>query len=59
VDALDPDTPVLLTLAAQQQVSRRLRLLVPPAHFLSPVSPRTVARLLVRANVSPRRMMES
>ncbi|HYH79018.1 MAG TPA: PAS domain-containing protein [Longimicrobium sp.] len=55
VDALDADTPVLLTLAAQQQVSRRLRLLVPPAHFLSPVSPRTVARLLVRANVSPRR----
>lgn len=59
VDALDPDTPVLLTLAAQQQVSRRLRLLVPPAHFLSPVSPRTVARLLVRANVAPRRMMEA
>ncbi len=59
VDALDPDTPVLLTLAAQQQVSRRLRLLVPPAHFLSPVSPRTVARLLVRANVAPRPMMDS
>jgi PAS domain S-box-containing protein len=59
VDALDADTPVLLTLAAQQQVSRRLRLLVPPAHFLSPVSPRTVARLLVRANVSPQRMLDS
>jgi DNA-binding transcriptional regulator YhcF (GntR family) len=55
LEALDPDVPVLLTLAAQQQVTRKLRLLVPPAHFLSPLSPRTVARLLVRANVSPRR----
>jgi PAS domain S-box-containing protein len=53
VDALDPDTPVLATLAAREQVSRKLRLLVPASHFVAPVSVRTLARLLVDANVHP------
>ncbi|HEX6750490.1 MAG TPA: PAS domain-containing protein [Longimicrobium sp.] len=53
VEALDPDTPVLATLAAREQVSRRLRLLVPATHFVAPVSVRTLARLLVNANVHP------
>jgi hypothetical protein len=59
VEALDPDTPVLATLAAQQQVTRRLRLLVPATNLVTPTSPRALARLLVRANVSPRRSDES
>jgi DNA-binding transcriptional regulator YhcF (GntR family) len=53
VEALDPETPVLATLAAREQVSRRLRLLVPATHFVTPVSVRVLARLLVRANMFP------
>lgn len=59
VEALDPETPVLATLAAQQQVTRRLRLLVPATNLVAPVAPRALARLLVRANVSPRRPADS
>jgi len=59
IEALDPDTPVLATLAAQQQVTRKLRLLVPATNLVSPTSPRALARLLVRANVSPRRPAEA
>lgn len=55
VEALDADTPVLATLAAQQQVTRKLRLLVPATTLVAPTAPRALARLLVRANVSPRR----
>ncbi|HET7463618.1 MAG TPA: PAS domain S-box protein [Longimicrobium sp.] len=55
VEALDPETPVLATLAAQQQVTRRLRLLVPATNLVAPVAPRALARLLVRANLSPGR----
>ncbi|HSU15740.1 PAS domain S-box protein [Longimicrobium sp.] len=54
VEQLDLDTPVLATLAAREQVSRKLRLLVPATHFVAPVSVRTLARLLVRANMLPR-----
>jgi PAS domain S-box-containing protein len=54
VEALDPEKPVLATLAAQQIVGRPLRLLVPTTHFVAPVSARAVARLLVRANMVPR-----
>ena len=53
VEALDPETPVLATLAAQQQITRRLRLLVPATNLVAPVAPRALARLLVRANVAP------
>lgn len=53
VEALDGETPVLATLAAREQVSRRLRLLVPATHFVTPVSVRTLARLLVHANLHP------
>ncbi len=59
VEALDPDTPVLATLAAQQMVTRKLRLLVPATTLVAPTAPRALARLLVRANVSPRRPAES
>lgn len=55
VEALHPETPVLATLAAYQQVGRPIRLLTPATHFVAPVSARAVARLLVRANLSPRR----
>lgn len=53
VEALDPDTPVLATLAAREQVSRPLRLLVPATHLVAPVSVRALARLLVHSNVHP------
>jgi len=53
VEELDLETPVLATLAAREQVSRKLRLLVPATHFVAPVSVRTLARLLVRANMFP------
>ncbi|HEU4562725.1 MAG TPA: PAS domain-containing protein [Longimicrobium sp.] len=59
VEALDADTPVLATLAAQQQVTRKLRLLVPATTLVAPTAPRALARLLVRANVSPRKPAES
>ncbi|HET7228734.1 MAG TPA: PAS domain-containing protein [Longimicrobium sp.] len=58
VEALDADPPVLATLAAQQQVTRRLRQLVPATNLVAPAAPRALARLLVRANVSPRRDAE-
>ncbi|MBV9110757.1 MAG: PAS domain S-box protein [Gemmatimonadetes bacterium] len=53
VEALDADTPVLATLAAREQVSRPLRLLVPATHFVAPVSVRALARLLVHSNMHP------
>jgi len=59
VEALDPETPVLATLAAQRQVTRKLRLLVPATNLVAPVAPRALARLLVRANVAPRRPPDS
>jgi len=53
--ALDPHEPVLATLAAQERTRTPLRLLVPTRHMLGPVSPRMLARALIRANMAPRR----
>jgi len=55
VEALGPDEAVLLTLAAQQKVNRSLRLLAAPGHFLAPLDARALARVLIRANLSPAR----
>ena len=45
VDALDPSEPVLLTYAAQRRIGKPLRMLVPPAHFVSPGCAAAVARV--------------
>jgi PAS domain S-box-containing protein len=55
VEVLSPDEAVLLTLAAQQKVKRSLRLLAAPSHFVAPVDARALARVLIRANLSPAR----
>jgi len=55
IEALSPDEAVLLTLAAQQKVKRPLRLLAAPGHFVAPLDPRALARVLIRANLSPGR----
>jgi PAS domain S-box-containing protein len=55
VEALSPDEAVLLTLAAQQKLKRSLRLLAAPGHFLEPLDARALARVLIRANLSPPR----
>jgi PAS domain S-box-containing protein len=55
IEALSPDQAVLLTLAAQQKVKRPLRLLAAPGHFVAPLDPRALARVLIRANLSPAR----
>jgi PAS domain S-box-containing protein len=55
VEVLSPDEAVLLTLAAQQKVKRPLRLLAAPGHFLAPLDARALARVLIRANLSPAR----
>jgi DNA-binding transcriptional regulator YhcF (GntR family) len=55
VEALSPDEAVLLTLAAQQRLNRSLRLLAAPGHFVAPLDPRALARVLIRANLSPPR----
>jgi PAS domain S-box-containing protein len=51
VAALDPAEPVVATLAALRRISAPLRLLVPAGHFVSPVSARAIARVLVGANL--------
>ena len=55
VEMLSPDEAVLLTLAAQQKVNRPLRLLAAPGHFLQPLDARALARVLIRANLTPLR----
>jgi|GEM_PF-402555 len=55
IEALSADEAVLLTLAAQQKVKRPLRLLAAPGHFVAPLDPRALARVLIRANLSPAR----
>lgn len=55
VEALSADEAVLLTLAAQQRIKRSLRLLAAPGHFVAPLDPRALARVLIRANLSPPR----
>jgi PAS domain S-box-containing protein len=55
IEALSPDEAVLVTLAAQQKLKRPLRLLAAPGHFVAPLDPRALARLLIRANLSPAR----
>jgi len=55
VAALPADEEVLLTLAAQQRIRRPLRLLVAPGHFVAPLDPRALSRVLIRANLSPAR----
>ncbi|MFL5384688.1 MAG: PAS domain-containing protein [Longimicrobiaceae bacterium] len=55
VEVLSPDEAVLLTLAAQQKVKRPLRLLAAPGHFVAPLDARALARVLIRANLTPAR----
>jgi hypothetical protein len=59
VEMLSPDEGVLLTLAAQQKVKRPLRLLAAAAHFVAPLDARALARVLIRANLSPGRYRQS
>ncbi len=56
VAALDPAEPVVATLAALRRISAPLRLLVPAGHFVSPVSARAIARVLIAANVDAARL---
>lgn len=56
IDALPADQTVLMTLAAQQKVKRSLRLLAAPGHFVAPLDARALARVLIRANLSPARV---
>jgi DNA-binding transcriptional regulator YhcF (GntR family) len=56
VAALDPAEPVVATLAALRRISTPLRLLVPATHFVSPISARAIARVLIGANVSAGRV---
>jgi hypothetical protein len=44
---------VLVTLAAQARLKQRPRQLWAPAHFVAPLDPRAVARVLIRANLAP------
>ena len=55
VEALDAGEPVVATLAALRRISKPLRLLVPAGHFVSPLSAREIARVLVRANLQASR----
>ena len=55
VAALPADQAVLLTLAARARITRPLRLLAPPAHFVAPLDAHSLARVLIRANLSPAR----
>ncbi|HSU13786.1 PAS domain S-box protein [Longimicrobium sp.] len=56
VAALDPAEPVIATLAALRRISAPLRLLVPATHFVSPISARAIARVLIGANVNAGRV---
>lgn len=56
IEALPADQTVLMTLAAQQKVKRSLRLLAAPGHFVAPLDARALARVLIRANLSPARV---
>lgn len=58
VAALDPAEPVVATLAALRLLSRPLRLLVPAGHFVSPVSARAIARVLIRSNIDAGRQLQ-
>lgn len=54
--ALDPAEPVLMTRAAQARLKgTRLRMLVPPSHFLSTAPAREVAEVLIRRNMEAER----
>jgi hypothetical protein len=52
VAALDPAEPVVATMAALRRLATPLRLLVPAGHFVSPISARAIARVLIGANVN-------
>jgi PAS domain S-box-containing protein len=56
--ALDPNEPVVATMAALKRLAKPLRLLVPAGHFVSPVSARAIARVLIRANLDAARVRE-
>jgi hypothetical protein len=58
VATLDPTEPVVATMAALKRLARPLRLLVPAGHFVSPVSARAIARVLIRANLDAARIRE-